>query len=93
MGWTPKTSEPRRRAHARIVARCPDQWNSNEAVADQGRDKVGVARCERVVDGALDGVVRLVPRGSSPVEDRHLLRLADREFTLKEVAQEGVVAV
>ena len=66
---------------------------SDEAVADQRRDEVGVACRERVIDGALDGVVRLVPRGGSPVEDSHPLRLADREFPLKEVAQERVVAV
>ena len=65
----------------------------DEAVADQRGDEVGVACREGVIDGALDGVVRLVPRRGSPVEGGHPLRLADRELPLEEVAQERVVAV
>ena len=65
----------------------------DEAIADERGDEVEVARRERVIDGALDGVVRLVPRRGSPVEGGHPLRLADRELTLEEVAQERVVAV
>ena len=65
----------------------------DEAVADQRGDEVGVVRREGVVDGALDGVARLIPRGSSPVQGRHPIRLADRELTLEEVAEERVVAV
>ena len=66
---------------------------TNEAVADERGDEVGVARRERVVDGALEGVVRLVPRRGSPVVGGHQFRLADHELTLEEVAQESVVAV
>ena len=65
----------------------------DEAVADQRGDEVEVARGERVIDGALDGVVRLVPGGGSPMEGGHQLGLADRELAPEEVAQERVVAI
>ena len=42
----------------------------DEAVADQRGDEVGVARREGVIDGALDGVVRLIPRRGSAMEGR-----------------------
>ena len=64
-----------------------------EAVADQRGDEVRVLCREGVIDGVLDGVVRLVPSGSTPVECGQHLRFADREFPLEEVTKEGVVAV
>ena len=65
----------------------------DEAVADQRGDEIRVACGKGVIDGALDGVVRLVPLRGSPVEGGHPLGFADCEFSLKEVAQERVVAV
>ncbi len=64
-----------------------------EAVADQRGHQVRVASGEGVVDGPLEGMVRLVPARGSTVEGRHPLRLADRELALEEVAQQRVVSV
>ena len=65
----------------------------DEAVADQRGGEVRVACREGVIDGAIDGVIRLVPRRGSPMEGGHQVGLADRELPLEEVAQERVVAV
>ena len=42
-----------------------------KAVADERGGELEITRCERVIDGGLDGVVRLVPGGRSPVEGGH----------------------
>ena len=65
----------------------------DEAIAYQRRDEVGVPCREGVIDCAVDGVVRAVPRRGSPVEGGHQVRLADGEFPLEEIAQERVVAI
>ena len=78
---------------------CPDRRSVAgpvilaEAIADQRGGEIEVACRKGVIDGALDGVVRLVPLGGSPVEGGHQLGLADRELSLEEVPQERVVAV
>ena len=64
-----------------------------KAIADERRGELEIARREGVIDGGLEGVVRLVPGGRSPVQRGHALWLANRELTSEELPQERVVAI
>ena len=86
IGAETRSPSPDRRSTAGPVEQLP-------AVAHERGGEVEIARGERVIDGRLVCVVRLVPGRGSPMEGGHRLGLAGRELAPEEVAQERVVAI